>query len=64
MSGPATNSDNLFRLSSFRPSGVAFKINQLHQSHTRFANVLACFVQCKSLGCYMVKPHGQLVLVS
>ena len=38
---------------------VAFKINQLHRSHTRFANV-----KSKSLGCYMVKPHGQLVLVS
>ncbi len=32
MSSPTTNSDNLFRLPSFRPNDVAFKINQLHRS--------------------------------
>jgi hypothetical protein len=28
MSGPATNSDNLFRRTGFTPVNVAFKINQ------------------------------------
>ena len=46
---PAANSDNLFRRVSHS--------SQLSQ--IRFANVKG-----KSLGCYMVKPHGQLVLVS
>src|SRR5271170_1472798 len=46
---PFTNSYNLFRCV------VAFKFNRsLHNDSTLG----------KSLGCYMVKPHGQLVLVS
>src|SRR5882672_12088326 len=46
---PTANSYNLFRCV------VAFKFNRsLHNDSTLG----------KSLGCYMVKPHGQLVLVS
>src|SRR3984957_20486756 len=47
---PSANSYNLFRCL------VAFKIinRALHRDSTLG----------KSLGCYMVKPHGQLVLVS
>src|ERR1700676_5286783 len=50
---PFTNSYNLFRRL------VAFKSSI--DTHTRFDPVEN---KSKSLGCYMVKPHGQLVLVS
>ena len=50
---PAANSSNLFStfvaIESIEPTGFA--------RHVRYN-------MDKSLGCYMVKPHGQLVLVS
>ena len=52
---PAANSDNLFRPLGFTSRNVAFKSVITPTGLARY---------CKSLGCYMVKPHGQLVLVS
>ena len=58
MSSPTTNSDNLFRVLKL---GLNLHIQDQSIKSIPYS---ICRVKSKSLGCYMVKPHGQLVLVS
>lgn len=43
----------------FRPQNLIQDLSHSSQLITQYDSTLG-----KSLGCYMVKPHGQLVLVS